>query len=88
MWLTEFDTPVLPRDLAVEEAPPVRDTSHGLALQLRGFDVRGVRPPTVPAGTARLRLSLTLNVDEAAITALLDALVDEIGAKQPWRSAS
>jgi 8-amino-7-oxononanoate synthase len=59
-----------------------------LALQVQGFDVRGVRPPTVPAGTARLRLSLTLNVDEAAIVALLDALVDEIGAMRQWRSAS
>jgi len=59
-----------------------------LALQVRGFDVRGIRPPTVPAGTARLRLSLTLNVDEAAIAALLDALVEEIGAMRQWRNAS
>lgn len=43
-------------------------------LRERGFDVRGVRPPTVPQGTARLRISLTLNVDEAAIAALFDAL--------------
>ena len=44
------------------------------ALQAAGFDVRGIRPPTVPPGTARLRLSLTLNVTEAEITALADAL--------------
>jgi 8-amino-7-oxononanoate synthase len=44
------------------------------ALQARGFDVRGIRPPTVPANTARLRLSITLNVDAAAIDALADAL--------------
>jgi 8-amino-7-oxononanoate synthase len=47
------------------------------ALQARGFDVRGVRPPTVPEGTARLRIALTLNVDEAAVTALFDALAEE-----------
>ena len=44
------------------------------ALQAAGFDVRGIRPPTVPRGTARLRVSLTLNVDEAVIAALGAAL--------------
>ncbi|PAY10284.1 8-amino-7-oxononanoate synthase [Bradyrhizobium sp. UFLA03-84] len=47
------------------------------ALQSRGFDVRGIRPPTVPAGTARLRIAITLNVDEDDVRALLDALVAE-----------
>ncbi|WP_246449481.1 8-amino-7-oxononanoate synthase [Novosphingopyxis iocasae] len=44
------------------------------ALQARGFDVRGIRPPSVPPGTARLRVSITLNTDEAAIHALADTL--------------
>lgn len=39
-------------------------------LQHAGFDIRGIRPPTVPSGTARLRISLTLNIDEDDITAL------------------
>ncbi|MEO1969643.1 MAG: 8-amino-7-oxononanoate synthase, partial [Sphingomonadaceae bacterium] len=43
-------------------------------LQDRGFDIRGIRPPTVPAGTARLRMSITLNIDEAAIADLVQAL--------------
>jgi 8-amino-7-oxononanoate synthase len=48
------------------------------ALRDRGFDVRGVRPPTVPAGTARLRISITLNVDKPAISGLIEALADEL----------
>ncbi len=44
------------------------------ALQAAGFDVRGIRPPSVPPGTARLRIALTLNLTEADITALADAI--------------
>jgi 8-amino-7-oxononanoate synthase len=48
------------------------------ALQADGFDVRGIRPPTVPVGTARLRVSLTLNTDEAAISDLVAALAHRL----------
>ena len=48
-------------------------------LQRRGFDVRAIRPPTVPDGTARLRISITLNVDERAVEALFAALAEERG---------
>jgi 8-amino-7-oxononanoate synthase len=59
----------------------VGDDSNALnlasGLQTRGFDVRAVRPPTVPEGTARLRVSITLNVEAAAIVGVFDALAEE-----------
>ncbi len=51
-----------------------RAMAMAAAVQAAEFDVRGIRPPTVPAGTARLRISLTLNVDAAAIDGLGDVL--------------
>jgi 8-amino-7-oxononanoate synthase len=43
-------------------------------LQEAGYDVRGIRPPTVPAGTSRLRISVTLNASESEIRGLGEAL--------------
>jgi 8-amino-7-oxononanoate synthase len=51
-----------------------RTMAMATELQRLGFDVRGIRPPTVPAGTSRLRISLTLNVDEDDIAALAQAI--------------
>lgn len=47
------------------------------AMQKRGFDIRGIRPPTVPVGTARLRISVTCNVSPALITDMFSALAEE-----------
>ncbi|BAV50073.1 8-amino-7-oxononanoate synthase [Mesorhizobium loti] len=57
-----------------------RTMAVAAALQTRGFDIRGIRPPTVPEGTSRLRISLTLNVDEADISAMLEALVEVLAS--------
>lgn len=43
-------------------------------LQAAGFDVRGIRPPTVPEGTSRLRMVITLNASEDDVRGLATAL--------------
>ncbi|MEQ1651412.1 MAG: 8-amino-7-oxononanoate synthase [Hyphomicrobium sp.] len=45
-------------------------------LKARGFDIRAIRPPTVPEGTARLRLSITLNTREQDLAELIEALAE------------
>src|SRR5436190_16381141 len=45
------------------------------ALSSSGFAVRAVRPPTVPAGTSRIRVSLNAALSIADIDLLLSALV-------------
>jgi 8-amino-7-oxononanoate synthase len=44
-------------------------------LQRRGFAARAIRPPSVPAGTARLRLSLTATLDREVLDRLVAALL-------------
>jgi 8-amino-7-oxononanoate synthase len=43
-------------------------------IQRSGFAVRPIRPPTVPAGTARLRLSLTSRITLEQVHALVAAM--------------
>ncbi len=64
------DTQILPLIVGDDR----RAMALAAAVRAAGFDLRGIRPPTVPAGTARLRISLTLNVDEADIDALAGIL--------------
>lgn len=44
-------------------------------LQASGFAVKAIRPPTVPAGTARVRISLTSRITMEEIDRLADVIV-------------
>jgi len=43
-------------------------------LRTRGFGARAIRPPTVPAGSARLRLSLTAKFSQETLARLVAAM--------------
>jgi 8-amino-7-oxononanoate synthase len=44
-----------------------RATRAAEELQHDGFDVRALRPPTVPSGTARLRVTVNVALDESTL---------------------
>lgn len=63
-------TPIQPLVLGAED----RALALSAALLRRGYWVAAIRPPTVPAGTARLRITLSAAHTAAQVEGLLDAL--------------
>ncbi|MGH7948485.1 MAG: aminotransferase class I/II-fold pyridoxal phosphate-dependent enzyme [Candidatus Binataceae bacterium] len=57
-------------------------------LQSEGFDVRAIRPPTVAPGTARLRLSVNLNLTEATLDRFVACLAAVVGRSLPCSAVS
>jgi 8-amino-7-oxononanoate synthase len=47
-------------------------------LQALGYDIRAIRPPTVPEGTARLRLAITVHIKESDLDAVFAWLAEEM----------
>jgi 8-amino-7-oxononanoate synthase len=66
------DSPIIPIIIGENE----RAVAVARQLQAAGFDVRAIRPPTVPAGTARLRITVNQGLSEE----LLDQFVEVLAA--------
>jgi 8-amino-7-oxononanoate synthase len=49
-------------------------------LEEKGFLVTAIRPPTVPAGTARLRVTLSAAHEESQVDALVAAFREALAA--------
>lgn len=67
--------PIIP--VMIGEA--ARAVAVGQALLRRGFLVGAIRPPTVPPGTARLRLTVSAAHDPGEIARLVEALSQSLG---------
>jgi 8-amino-7-oxononanoate synthase len=57
-----------------------RALSISAALEKRGFLVAAIRPPTVPAGTSRLRVTLSAAHEESQVDSLVAALAEALAA--------
>jgi 8-amino-7-oxononanoate synthase len=68
--LSPQSTPIIPRIVGTNEAA----LAAALALEQAGFLVPAIRYPTVPRGTARLRISLSAAHPPEAVTALASQL--------------
>ena len=64
------DSPIIPIIIGENE----RAVAVAHELQAAGFDVRAIRPPTVPVGTARLRLTVNQGLSEEVLDRFVAAL--------------
>jgi 8-amino-7-oxononanoate synthase len=74
LQLMDSPTPIQPVLVGSAEAA----VQAARKLEERGFLVTAIRPPTVPPGKARLRITLSAIHTEAEVDALLDALAQSL----------
>lgn len=77
--LLPSDTPIQP--LVIGDVQRTLAASH--ALRARGLRVTAIRPPTVPNGSARLRVTLSARHERPQLDMLLDALSASLEPNQP-----
>ena len=84
--LTAEGVPVSPGDSQIIPVV-IGDNDRALAvaqaMQAQGFDVRAIRPPTVPAGTARLRIAVNIGLDEPTLDRFAVALASAMRGSRP-----
>jgi 8-amino-7-oxononanoate synthase len=78
LHLLDSSTAIQPLLLGSE----ARALAWSAALEARGILVTAIRPPTVPPGTARLRITLSAIHELAELDALLEALAAVAAAEQ------
>lgn len=66
-------SPIVPIILGEDE----KAVQAALFMQGLGYDIRAIRPPTVPEGSARLRLSLNAHLKMADLNNVITLLKDE-----------
>ena len=77
--LPEAESPIVPILIGAEEDA----LAASAMLADEGFLAAAIRPPTVPAGTARLRLTFTAQHPEAEIARLADIVRERVLASRP-----
>ncbi|WP_341891600.1 aminotransferase class I/II-fold pyridoxal phosphate-dependent enzyme, partial [Variovorax sp. YR752] len=81
-WLADSPTAIQP--LIVGDNARAMQTME--RLDAHGLRVGAIRPPTVPAGTARLRIALSASHSEADVARLIGALGEALA--EPWPEAA
>jgi 8-amino-7-oxononanoate synthase len=71
-YVAGIDSQIVPVILGSNEAA-IHFAGH---LRARGFGVRAIRPPTVPPGSARIRLALTADHSEGDLAGVVEAMIE------------